>query len=505
MHIRDFMGRKIHFIGVGGISMSGLAEILLSRGYPVSGSDQTGNPLLERLRALGADVYIGHRAGQQRGAALIVKNAAIGEDNPELAEARAQGVPVMERTELLGQLMEEYRTTVSVCGTHGKTTATSMLTTILELTGRDPTAHIGSVLPLVGGATKAGGKEFFVVEASEYKDDFLALPSTMIVMLNIDADHLDYFRNIEHIEKSFAAFAARLPKDGLLVGNGDDNRVRRVMATCGRRVESFGLEEKNDWRAVEIVMGDRGRAGLHCYAGTSPCRSGCRYPVGTTCSTRRPPSRPPRPAACRRPKPRRPSPHTPGRRGDLSRGAMARRLPLSRLRPPSRRGGGHAGRGPRDGSPPSVVRIPAPYLFSHAGLAGRFRGLLRRRRRSRPPAHLRRPGSRSRRYFLGLAGRGHPGPGGRSGLPPGRGFRGGGGRYPQRGVVGRYGSYAGRRKHRGPFSDDPGIKSLSGPSRPDGYANPAIDKAGDYALRSMSSLSATSATNSPLVGLSCFV
>lgn len=270
MHIRDYMGRKIHFIGVGGISMSGLAEILLSRGYPVSGSDQSGNPLLDKLRTLGADVYIGHRAGQQRGAALIVKNAAIGEDNPELAAARAQGIPVMERTELLGQLMDEYRTAVSVCGTHGKTTATSMLTTILELTDRDPTAHIGGALPLVGGATKAGGKEFFVTESCEYKDGFLRLNPTVIVMLNIDADHLDYFRDIDHIEESFAAFAARLPEDGLLIGNGDDVRVRRVMAGCGRRAESFGLEEKNDWRAVRIGMDAGGCAGFTLLRGDQP-------------------------------------------------------------------------------------------------------------------------------------------------------------------------------------------------------------------------------------------
>lgn len=260
MHIRDFSGRKIHFIGIGGISMSGLAEVLLRLGYSVSGSDQTDNPLLHKLRSLGADIYIGHRAGQQKGAALVIKNAAIGDDNPELSAARAEGVPVMERTDLLGQLMGEYRHTVSVCGSHGKTTATSMLTTILVLTGRDPTANIGSVLPLIGGATRAGGREFFVVEASEYKDDFLRLPSTHIVMLNIDADHLDYFRDIDHIAESFAAFAALLPDDGMLIGNGDDPRVRAIMERCGRAVRSFGLSEGNDWRAADIRVSGEGHA-----------------------------------------------------------------------------------------------------------------------------------------------------------------------------------------------------------------------------------------------------
>jgi UDP-N-acetylmuramate--alanine ligase len=274
VHIRDFAGLRVHFIGIGGVSMSGLAEILISRGYTVSGSDRSENALTAKLRALGAEVYAGHRAGQERGAALIVKNAAIPDDNPELAAARAQGVPVMERTELLGQIMGEYRTAVGVCGTHGKTTTTSMLTTILTLTGRDPTAHIGSELALINGTTRTGSHDLFVAESCEYKDGFLRLSPTIVVMLNIDADHLDYFRDIDHIEQSFAAFADRLPADGLLIGNGDDARVCRIMAGCGRRWEAFGLGADNGWRAQDIASDANGCAGftLRYPGGSVPVR-----------------------------------------------------------------------------------------------------------------------------------------------------------------------------------------------------------------------------------------
>jgi len=252
-------GIQVHFIGMGGISMSGLAHILLGRGFKVSGSDWNDSPLIEALRKQGAVCHIGpHKAENIEGAQAVVYTAAAAADNPELLAAKAKGLPVVERARLLGELMSEYPLAYAVCGTHGKTTTTSMLTTILELCGQNPTAHIGSTLPLIGGATKAGSDKIFVAEACEYKESFLLMLPTVELVLNIDADHLDYYRDIDHIQSAFSAFADKLPGDGLLIVNGEDERCVQVAQASGRRFVRFGMDSSNDYHTENVSYDDAG-------------------------------------------------------------------------------------------------------------------------------------------------------------------------------------------------------------------------------------------------------
>ena len=253
MHIEDFSGKRVHFVGIGGVSMSSLAKLLHGWGYQVTGSDQNDSPVLDALRALGIPCAVGHSAANIQGSDLAVYTAAVDTSNPELAWAQAHGVPLMSRGTLLGQLMQRYPVSMGVAGTHGKTTTSSMLATILELTGRNPTIHLGGVLPLIGSAGKMGGKDVFVAEACEYKDSFLMLHPTDSILLNIDADHLDYFRDLDHIQTSFAAYCALHPAHGYILGNGEDPRVRQVLAGAPCATETFGLTPDCDWQAASLT------------------------------------------------------------------------------------------------------------------------------------------------------------------------------------------------------------------------------------------------------------
>nr|WP_243108443.1 UDP-N-acetylmuramate--L-alanine ligase [Maliibacterium massiliense] len=232
----------VHFIGIGGSSMNGLADILLYNGYTISGSDMSDSPILDALCRKGATVYVGHDAAHIKGATLIVHTAAVHPDNPEMIAAKAAGIPIMDRATLLGQIMAQYPTAIGVSGTHGKTTTTSMLATILELSGLDPTIHIGGQLDLIGGSTKSGSGPYFVTEACEYVESFLKFHPTIAIILNIDADHLDYFRDIDHIQQAFTRFAGLLPQGGALIVNGDDVRALQVAAGVACDVISFGIE-----------------------------------------------------------------------------------------------------------------------------------------------------------------------------------------------------------------------------------------------------------------------
>ncbi len=250
--------KKVHFIGIGGISMSGLAMILMTWGIPVSGSDRSDSAVVERLRKMGADVFIGHKAGQHEGASLVVYTSAIPDSNEELAAARASGVPVIRRAELLKMIMDQYDKSIGITGAHGKTTCTSMTATILYKCGKNPTIHIGAGLPLIGGSVRVGGSEIFVTEADEYKESFLAFPPTVAVILNIDADHLDYYRDIDHITDSFAHYVAMLPEDGFCIVNGDDVRAVSLLKNARCPSMTFGLGEGCDWRACEIKADEHG-------------------------------------------------------------------------------------------------------------------------------------------------------------------------------------------------------------------------------------------------------
>ena len=256
--IRDYPGGRIHMIGIGGSSMSGLAEMLLDQGYRVSGSDRDETYLVHYAREKGAEVHIGHRAENVRGADLVVYSAAIGEDNPERAEADRLGIPSIERAYLLGQLMSGCSRAVGVCGAHGKTTVTSMLSQILLENGKDPSIHIGGRLDAVGGSTRVGHGDLFIAEACEYNRSFLHMPPTVAVVLNIDADHLDCYRDIEEIEETFGQYLSMLPSDGVAVGNGDDPRVRRQLAKLRCKTVTFGLLPANDWHPENLREDDRG-------------------------------------------------------------------------------------------------------------------------------------------------------------------------------------------------------------------------------------------------------
>ena len=259
-HIRDYQGKRIHLIGIGGSSMSGLAEMLDDQGYLVTGSDRDNGYLLDTLRKKGIPISVGHRAENVRGADLIVYSAAISAENPERAEAERLGIPSLERAWLLGQLMEGFRWAVGVCGAHGKTTVTSLLSQILLDHGKDPSIHIGGRLDAIGGSTRVGHGEIFVAESCEFNRSFLHMPPTMAVVLNIDADHLDCYRDLDEIEETFGQYLRMVPESGIVIGNGNDPRIQRQMARLSCRKETFGMGAENDWHPENLTEDERGYA-----------------------------------------------------------------------------------------------------------------------------------------------------------------------------------------------------------------------------------------------------
>lgn len=244
----------IHFIGIGGISMSGLAEILMNEGFTVSGSDSKKTALTERLAAKGADVFYGQRAFNIReGIDVVVYTAAVRCDNPELMAARERGIPILTRAELLGQIMKNYKYAIGIAGTHGKTTTTSMVTEILLTSDSDPTISVGGILNSIGGNIRVGGSELFVTEACEYTNSFLSFFPTMEVILNIEEDHLDFFKGIEDIRRSFRLFAEKLPENGLLVINRDIECWEKITDGLPCKVITCGVSPSSDYSAANIV------------------------------------------------------------------------------------------------------------------------------------------------------------------------------------------------------------------------------------------------------------
>ena len=215
----------VHFIGIGGISMSGLAHILLMRGIKVTGSDRTESNITEILKNDGAEIYIGQRAENIQNPDLVVYTAAISDDNPELCEARNKNIETIERADFLGELMKEFKMPVSISGTHGKTTTTSMLSTVLLHAGEDPTILVGGELNSIGGNYHVGTDKYLIFEGCEYVDSFLKFNPYSAIILNIEEDHLDYFDGIEQIKESFNKFMRKIPKEGFVVVNADDPNV----------------------------------------------------------------------------------------------------------------------------------------------------------------------------------------------------------------------------------------------------------------------------------------
>ena len=249
---------RVHFIGIGGSSMSGLAKMTRSLGSDVTGSDRTASHKTESLIQAGIPVRIGHAPENVEGADLVVYTAAIPKDNPELSAAREKGIPTMERAAYLGRMMDAYQNVICVSGTHGKTTTTSMCAQMLVGAGEKPTIHIGGELDAVGGGSVVGGQDIFVCEACEYNRSFLSFRPTVAVILNIDEDHLDCYKDIDDIESAFSQFAHKTPMDGTVIGWGDDFRVRRVLEHCDRKTRTFGLQPFNELRAENLTYDEQG-------------------------------------------------------------------------------------------------------------------------------------------------------------------------------------------------------------------------------------------------------
>ncbi len=255
--------KNIHCIGIGGIGLSAVAEILHDKGYSVSGSDMKTSDLTARLQEQGIRVFLGHSADNIKGADLVVYSSAVSLENPEIVEARKAGIPTVTRAEALGALMSDYKTSIAISGTHGKTTTTSMVSLILEKAGTDPTILIGGNLPEFNGNAKIGHSDYFVTEACEYMDSFLSLRPKIEIILNIDSDHLDYFKDIDHIVRSFDRFAQLIPADGLIVAYEANPFVASIIDEIDDdRIVTFGFTKNSTYSARNIDFDSNGYPGF---------------------------------------------------------------------------------------------------------------------------------------------------------------------------------------------------------------------------------------------------
>ena len=257
--------QNVHFIGIGGISMSGLAEILLGRGFHITGSDSQDSALLSRLRAKGAEIFIGQSAENIREEYdAIVYTAAIHPDNPEFARAKETGIPMLSRAELLGEIMQNYGMSIAVAGTHGKTTTTSMASHILLAADMDPTISVGGILQSIHGNIRVGKSDTFLTEACEYTNSFLSLVPMIGIILNVDADHLDFFKDLDDIADSFHRFAARIPKEGTLIIDRDTKKFDTVTDGIGCSIVTTSLTGDADYTASDVTFDGNGCASFTC-------------------------------------------------------------------------------------------------------------------------------------------------------------------------------------------------------------------------------------------------
>ena len=245
--------KKVHFIGIGGISMSALADILLSRGFAVSGSDFKESDMTRQLSQKGAEIFIGQRASNiTPDIDLVVYTAAIKDDNPELIRVRELKIPLLTRADFLGLLMKHYDIPICISGTHGKTTTTSLITQIFLDAGKDPTVMVGGMLPSIGGNLKTGSSGYFITEACEYTNSFLSFFPKIEVILNVKADHLDFFKDIDDIRHSFREYVKLLPEDGALIINGQIEELSYFTDAAKCPIITFGLTDECDYTAKNI-------------------------------------------------------------------------------------------------------------------------------------------------------------------------------------------------------------------------------------------------------------
>jgi UDP-N-acetylmuramate--alanine ligase len=245
--------RQIHFVGIGGIGMSGIAEVLLNLGYAITGSDVSLSDITQRLTSLGAVIFSGHQASHLRDADVVVTSTAVKDDNPEVLEAHRRNIPVIPRAEMLAELLK-MKFSVAISGSHGKTTTTSMVSTVLAYGGLDPTMVIGGKLASIGSNAKIGDGEIIVAEADESDGSFLKLNPCLAVITNIDREHLDYYRDIEEIKAAFLKFANIVPFYGSTILCLDNEHVREILPQIKRKVITYGLTSPADYQATEMVL-----------------------------------------------------------------------------------------------------------------------------------------------------------------------------------------------------------------------------------------------------------
>jgi UDP-N-acetylmuramate--alanine ligase len=250
-----FKPQHVHFVGIGGIGMSGLAEVLLELGYRVSGSDLKGSPTTDRLKSRGAEIFEGHTAENVDSAKAVVVSSAVREDNPEVLEARRRAIPVIPRGELLAELMRQ-KFGIAIAGSHGKTTTTSMVATVLSLAGLDPTIVVGGRVSTMGGANARLGKtDYLVVESDESDGSFLKLAPIIAVVTNIDREHLDHYSGLEEIRRAFAEFVGKVPFYGLAVLCIDDDNVQQILPAVNRRILTYGTSAQADLQVTHCSAG----------------------------------------------------------------------------------------------------------------------------------------------------------------------------------------------------------------------------------------------------------
>ena len=250
---------KIHMVGIGGVSMSGIAEILVNWGFTVTGSNNVENENTKKLEKAGIKVFIGHNAENVVGSDVVVHTAAVKDDNIELKTAKNLGIPTIERADFLGEITRCFSDTITIAGTHGKSTTTSMVSLCFLEANQDPSIQVGADLSQIGGNYKVGNSEHFIIESCEYVESFLKFSPKSEIILNIDNDHLDYFKTFENVKNAFVKYVKLLPNDGVLVVNGDDKNCLDLPQYTHAKALTYGITNKNvDFFAVNIVFDNDG-------------------------------------------------------------------------------------------------------------------------------------------------------------------------------------------------------------------------------------------------------
>ena len=259
--------KKVHMVGIGGVSMSGIAEILVNFGFQVTGSNNVETETTKKLEKAGIKVSIGHNEKNIIDQDVVVYSAAIKQDNPELVAAKSKNIPIIERADFLGELTRCYKDTITISGTHGKSTTTSMVSLCFLEALKDPSIQVGADIKQLDGNYKVGNSEYFIIEACEYVESFLKFSPKSEIILNIDNDHLDYFKNFENIKNAFVKYVKLLPDDGLLVVNGDDKNALDLIKYTNATSITYGISNKNtDFFAVNIVFDNNGFPEFDVYA-----------------------------------------------------------------------------------------------------------------------------------------------------------------------------------------------------------------------------------------------